>query len=363
MARGAGAAAGSTAPTPWTRVRTGPAARSTPTRAERSGGCTTPWPTSRSRWAVPRGRGRARRPILRSLRQRRLRRRRPPATGPVGRRRPLFRTAESVRRPPPRGGTDRRLGPGRPAARGLGRSRTPPGDRPPRHAARAALVGGGTPHRRGSGRPGHPAGGAPFRRQPGGAVRRAGVAVRSAPHRPPARPGHTGRPGPGAGHDRGTAHRGPGRGRPSLFGPTEPAALAWDTRGLTGLCRDRAPRSSRLVFTGPPVSVRPEGVPAFSGTLRVRRTRDGLRETVTLAVSHSPGSAPDPSALVPLVRELADRGVLHVMEVRLRRGRPRQRLEGLRRAPGPPGPRRSTGRGDGPRPEGTGDPVPVHPTR
>jgi hypothetical protein len=108
---------------------------------------------------------------------------------------------------------------------------------------------------------------------------------------------------------------------PSLFGPTEPATLAWDTQVLTGLCRDRAPRPSWLVFTGPPASVRPEGVHAFCGTLRVRRTREGLRETVTLTVSHPQEQEPDLSALVPLVRELTDRGVLHVMEVRRRRGR------------------------------------------
>ncbi|WP_435108584.1 DUF6177 family protein [Nocardiopsis synnemataformans] len=37
---------------------------------------------------------------------------------------------------------------------------------------------------------------------------------------------------------------------PALFGPTEPTALAWDTRALTTLCRDRAPRSSWLVLAG-----------------------------------------------------------------------------------------------------------------
>jgi len=67
--------------------------------------------------------------------------------------------------------------------------------------------------------------------------------------------------------------------------------------------------------------VRPDGVLAFSGTLTARRTRDGVRETVTLVVSHPAGREPDTSALVPLVRELTDRGVLHVMEVRRRQGR------------------------------------------
>ncbi|QUX31172.1 hypothetical protein KGD83_12155 [Nocardiopsis akebiae] len=108
---------------------------------------------------------------------------------------------------------------------------------------------------------------------------------------------------------------------PSLFGPTEPATLAWETSSLTGLCRDRSPRPSWLVFAGPPASVRPEGARAFCGTLRVRRTREGVRETVTLTVNHPPEQEPDLSALVPIVRELTEWGVLHVMEVRRRRGR------------------------------------------
>lgn len=41
----------------------------------------------------------------------------------------------------------------------------------------------------------------------------------------------------------------------------------------------------------------------------------------TIAVSHPRGEEPDPSALVSLVREPTDQGVLHVMEVRRRRGR------------------------------------------
>lgn len=108
---------------------------------------------------------------------------------------------------------------------------------------------------------------------------------------------------------------------PSLFGPSEPAILAWDTQVLTDLCRNRTPRSSLLLFTGPPAPVRPEGVRAFCGTFKARRTREGVRETVTLTVSHPPEEEPDLAALVPLVRELTDQDVLHAMEVRRRRGR------------------------------------------
>ncbi|MCK9871336.1 DUF6177 family protein [Nocardiopsis dassonvillei] len=107
---------------------------------------------------------------------------------------------------------------------------------------------------------------------------------------------------------------------PSLFGPTEPATLAWNTTVLTDLCRTRAPRSSWLVFTGPPAGEDGEAL-TFSGTLRVRRTTDGVRETVTVAINFPSAAEPDPSMLIPLMRELTDRGVLHVMEVRRRRGR------------------------------------------
>lgn len=108
---------------------------------------------------------------------------------------------------------------------------------------------------------------------------------------------------------------------PSLFGPTEPTTLIWDTSVLTELCRKRAPRSSRLMFTGPPATMLPEGTHAFCGTLRTRRTREGIRETTTLVVSCPQEEEPDPSTLVSLARELVDQGVLHTMEVRSRQGR------------------------------------------
>ena len=108
---------------------------------------------------------------------------------------------------------------------------------------------------------------------------------------------------------------------PSLFGPTEPATQVWDTRVLTGLCRERAPRSTWLAFTGPPAPPLPEAVRAFCGTVKARRTREGIRETVTLAVSYPSGVEPDLSVLVPIVRELTDLGVLNVLEVRRRQGR------------------------------------------
>jgi hypothetical protein len=108
---------------------------------------------------------------------------------------------------------------------------------------------------------------------------------------------------------------------PSLFGPTEPATLAWDTQVLTDLCRKRAPRSTWFAFTGPPAQMRSEEVRAFYGTVKARRTGDGVRETVTLAVSYPSEQEADLSVLVAIVRELTDRGVLHVMEVRRREGR------------------------------------------
>jgi hypothetical protein len=67
--------------------------------------------------------------------------------------------------------------------------------------------------------------------------------------------------------------------------------------------------------------MRSEEVRAFYGTVKARRTGDGVRETVTLAVSYPSEQEADLSVLVAIVRELTDRGVLHVMEVRRREGR------------------------------------------
>ncbi|KOX14100.1 hypothetical protein ADL05_16985 [Nocardiopsis sp. NRRL B-16309] len=79
---------------------------------------------------------------------------------------------------------------------------------------------------------------------------------------------------------------------PQGWGTREPALSAWDTDRITGLCRDRAPRPTRLVVTGP----------AFSGTLDVRRVAEGVREDTSLAV----GNAVRTEDVPDLVAEFAD---------------------------------------------------------
>ncbi|MFW6642079.1 DUF6177 family protein [Nocardiopsis algeriensis] len=104
-------------------------------------------------------------------------------------------------------------------------------------------------------------------------------------------------------------------GEPALFGPGEPLCLSWDTAVLTGLCRDRAPSPSLLAFSGTPASVRPEGVLELSGTLRVQRVREGVKETIAFTVVHPPGSEPDLDTLPAAVAELTAQGILRTMSV------------------------------------------------
>ncbi|GAA4229869.1 hypothetical protein GCM10022254_23300 [Actinomadura meridiana] len=65
-----------------------------------------------------------------------------------------------------------------------------------------------------------------------------------------------------------------GSGPPSGWGTAEPAGIVWSTERLTGVCRERAPRPTWLVFVG-------DGV---VGTMTVRRTESGVQETVTAGV-------------------------------------------------------------------------------
>lgn len=108
--------------------------------------------------------------------------------------------------------------------------------------------------------------------------------------------------------------------RPVLFGPSEPVCLPWEPGTVTRLCRARAPGSTLLVFTGHPEAVRPHEARPFSGTFKVKRTEEGVQESVTLTIGFSPGEKPDLSLLLPLVRELCARNVLHSMAVRHRPG-------------------------------------------
>ncbi|WP_236572247.1 MULTISPECIES: DUF6177 family protein [unclassified Nocardiopsis] len=108
---------------------------------------------------------------------------------------------------------------------------------------------------------------------------------------------------------------------PALWGTGEPATLAWDTRDLTALARKRAPASSWLLFTGPPDGLRSGRVRPFTGTLLVTRVPEGVKESITLAVGHSPTEEPDLSILSTLVKEFTSQGVLQTISVHRRTGR------------------------------------------
>ncbi|GAA1467240.1 DUF6177 family protein [Nocardiopsis exhalans] len=107
---------------------------------------------------------------------------------------------------------------------------------------------------------------------------------------------------------------------PALFGPNEPVCLPWDRGSVTRLCRTRAPGPTLLVFGGHPEAVRPPGTRPFSGTFKVKRIEEGVQESVSLTIGFDPGEEPDLSVLLPLVRELCSRNVLHTMVVRHRSG-------------------------------------------
>jgi len=109
---------------------------------------------------------------------------------------------------------------------------------------------------------------------------------------------------------------------PSLWGTSEPLPQAWDRAVVTRLCRERAPGQTMFAFTGPPESVRGEGVLPFSGIQRVVRSASGVRESVSLAVGRPAGEEPDLDVLSSLVAELAGRDVLRTMTVQRAAGRP-----------------------------------------
>ncbi|WP_051063570.1 DUF6177 family protein [Nocardiopsis halophila] len=70
---------------------------------------------------------------------------------------------------------------------------------------------------------------------------------------------------------------------PAGWSTNEPAAASWDRSALTKLCKKRAPRPSRLFVAGPHNARRP-----FVGSLNVRRTREAVIETLSLAIALQP---------------------------------------------------------------------------
>ncbi|MFV2198169.1 DUF6177 family protein [Nocardiopsis sp. LOL_012] len=109
---------------------------------------------------------------------------------------------------------------------------------------------------------------------------------------------------------------------PCLWGTGEPHTQPWDRERLTRTCRQRMPSRTLVLFSGPPESVREEGVRPFAGTQRVSRTSGGVRENIAFTVGYASGEEPGFAALEPVLEELVSRDVLQNATVRRLTGRP-----------------------------------------
>ncbi|MEV6688699.1 DUF6177 family protein [Streptomyces sp. NPDC051130] len=103
-------------------------------------------------------------------------------------------------------------------------------------------------------------------------------------------------------------------GPPAGWGTAEPANLPWSPARLTDVAYARAPEPSWFVVVGGPQ--RP-GV----ATVRVRRTKAGVEEEVTLAFGYGADEEPPLDALTRTAEVLATRHHLQSMLVQLRRAR------------------------------------------
>ncbi|WP_306369604.1 DUF6177 family protein [Nocardiopsis sp. CC223A] len=128
---------------------------------------------------------------------------------------------------------------------------------------------------------------------------------------------------------------------PALWGTSEPAPLVWSPDDLTGLARRRAPKATWTVFNGP--TDHDDDSPVFTGTLRVTRVPEGVREDVTLAIGGPADTTFAPDTLTPLVKELTGEDGFHRIAVHRTRGR-----ADLAYAPDPPMPVIPIGLGIGP---------------
>jgi hypothetical protein len=81
-------------------------------------------------------------------------------------------------------------------------------------------------------------------------------------------------------------------GIPTVWGTNEPALSAWDTNQLTDYCRGRAPRPTQTVYGGD----------SFSGTLRISRVTEGVKESTSLIA----GDDSKFGAIPELLSELSD---------------------------------------------------------
>ena len=107
--------------------------------------------------------------------------------------------------------------------------------------------------------------------------------------------------------------------RPALWGTSEPAPLVWSPDELTGLARRRAPKATWTVFNGP--TGHDDDSPVFTGTLRVTRVPEGVREDVTLVISGPEDTTFTPDTLTSLVKELTEEEGFHRIAVHRTWGR------------------------------------------
>ncbi|WP_149181779.1 DUF6177 family protein [Streptomyces sp. TRM49041] len=101
---------------------------------------------------------------------------------------------------------------------------------------------------------------------------------------------------------------------PAGWGTAEPANLPWSPRRLTDVAYERAPRPSWFVVVGSPDR------PGLA-TVRVRRTKAGVEEEVTLAFGYGSGEEPPVDAVPRAAEVLASRHRLQSMLVQLRKAR------------------------------------------
>ncbi|MGQ4270504.1 DUF6177 family protein [Nocardiopsis changdeensis] len=106
---------------------------------------------------------------------------------------------------------------------------------------------------------------------------------------------------------------------PARWGTSEPAPLVWSPDDLTGLARRRAPKATWTVFNGS--TDHDDDSPVFTGTLRVTRVPEGVREDVTLVIGGPADTTFAPGTLTPLVKELTEEEGFHRIAVHRTRGR------------------------------------------
>ncbi|RKS10330.1 hypothetical protein DFP74_6093 [Nocardiopsis sp. Huas11] len=97
---------------------------------------------------------------------------------------------------------------------------------------------------------------------------------------------------------------------PTVWGPHEPALMAWGTGRLAEFVRERAPRPSVLYLSGPLGQGHP-----FSGQIRATWRGTRVQERISVAVGFEDEAAAPFDALPALVEELAAEGLLDGLRI------------------------------------------------